>query len=90
MNNYGFDIDLDFDFNDGASTYQESYDASSSGFKDLFDEKFTSFNPESIVSGGNNRLKSAQFDMEIEESDLAIGYKKNDTPLTPQRPGRFY
>lgn len=41
----------DFDFDFGADEVtQESYDAASSGFKDLFDEKFTSFNPEAIVS----------------------------------------
>ena len=47
--------DLDFDFGSDEVT-QESYDAASSGFKDFFDEKFTSFNPEAIVSGGNNNV----------------------------------
>lgn len=82
------DFEFDFDSTDG--TVQESYDAASSGFKDLFDEKFTSFNPEAIISGTNNKLKSGMFDMEIENSDLAIGYKKNDKPLEPKRPGRFF
>ena len=82
--------DLEFDFG-GDTVTQESYDAASSGFKDLFDEKFTSFNPEAIVSGGNNKLKSAMFSMEVEETpDIALGYKKNDTPLEPKRPGRFF
>lgn len=81
---------LDFDFGTGTVT-QESYDAASSGFKDLFDGKFNSFNPEAIVSGGNNKLKSGMFSMEVEETpDLALGYKKNDTPLEPKRPGRFF
>jgi len=82
--------DLDFDFGEDTVT-QESYDAGSSGFKDLFDEKFTSFYPEAIVSGGNNKLKSGMFSMEVEETpDIAFGYKKNDTPLEPKRPGRFF
>lgn len=82
--------DLGFDFGTDTVT-QESYDAGSSGFKDLFDEKFTSFNPEAIISGGNNKLKSAMFSMEVEETpDIALGYKKNDTPLEPKRPGRFF
>lgn len=85
-----FITDLDFDFEDDTVT-QESYDAGSSGFKDLFDEKFTSFNPETIISGGNGKLKSAMFSMDVEETpDLAFGYKKNDEPLTPKRPGRFF
>lgn len=82
------DINLDFDFDDEIT--QESYDASNSGFKDLFDEKFCSFNPEQIISGGNNKIRSAQFDLDIEDSDLAIGYKRNEPPLSPQRPGRFF
>lgn len=81
--------DLGFDFGDAEVT-QESYDAGSSPYKDLFDEKFTAFNPEAIISGGNNKLKSGMFSMEVEESDLALGYKKNDEPLTPKRPGRFF
>jgi len=91
MRNYDSfnEMDLDFDFENDTVT-QESYDASSSGYKDLFDEKFTSFNPEAIISGGNNKLKSGMFSMEVEESDLAWSYKKNDTPLEPKRPGRFF
>ena len=82
--------DFDFDFGNDEVT-QESYDAASSGFKDLFDEKFSSFNPEAIVSGGNNKLKSGMFSMEVEETpDISLGYKKNDTPLEPKRPGRFF
>lgn len=70
-------------------TIQESYDAGSSGFTDFFQGKFNSFNPESIVSGGNNRLKSGMFDMDIEDSDLALGYK-NAGPATSPKPGRFF
>ncbi len=82
--------DLGFDFGQDEVT-QESYDAASSGFKDLFDSKFTSFNPETIISGGNNKLKSGMFSMEVEETpDIALGYKKNDEPLEPKRPGRFF
>lgn len=82
--------DLDFDFGEEKVT-QESYNAASSGFKDLFDGKFESFNPEAIISGGNNKLKSAMFSMEVEETpDLALGYKKNNEPLEPKRPGRFF
>jgi len=83
--------DFDFDFSSDTSAVQESYDAASSGFKDLFDEKFTSFNPEAIISSGNNKLNSGMFDMEIESTpDISFGYKKNDTPLEPRRPGRFF
>jgi hypothetical protein len=78
---------FDFDF-DTEMVQEASYDAASSGFKDLFDEKFTSFNPENIVSTGNNKLRSGMFDMDIEDSDLAIGYK-NDPPAATPRPGRF-
>lgn len=70
---------------------QESYNPNNSGFKDLFEEKFTSFDPQAIVSSGNNKLKSGLFDMEVEETpDIALGYKKNDNPLSPGRPGRFF
>jgi hypothetical protein len=78
---------FDFDF-DTEMVQEASYDAASSGFKDLFDEKFTSFNPENIVSTGNNKLRSGMFDMDIEDSDLTIGYK-NDPPAATPRPGRF-
>lgn len=81
--------DLDFDFGSEEVT-QESVTPGSSGYSDLFNEKFTQFNPEAIISGGNNKLKSGMFSMEVEETpDLSLGYKKNDTPLEPKRPGRF-
>ena len=38
---------------------QESYMASSSRYSDLFNEKFTQFNPDAIVSGGNNVCRAA-------------------------------
>ena len=76
--NYGFDID------DGATPYQESYDAASSSYKDLFDTKFDSFNPETIISGGNGKLKSGQFDLDIEDSELALGYKQEKEATTPK------
>lgn len=78
---------FDFGFDDD-DVVQESYDASSSSFKDLFDEKFNSFNPETIVSGGNNKLQSGMFDMNIEDSDLQIGYK-NSGPATAPKIGRW-
>lgn len=82
---------LDFTFeNPGDKVVQEEYNPASSGYKDLFDEKFTSFDADGIVSGGNNALKSEMFDMPIEETPaIAFGYKKNETPLTP-KPGRFF
>lgn len=78
-----------FDFDMEMDTIQESYDPGSSGFSDFFEGKFNSFNPESIVSDGNNRLKSGMFDMDIEDSDLALGYK-NQGPAVSPKPGRFY
>lgn len=78
----------DFDPTMGAPV-QESYDAANSRYSDLFDAKFTSFNPESIVSGGNNSLKSGQFDIDIEDSDLALGYKQPE-PATSPKIGRFF
>jgi hypothetical protein len=54
------------------------------------EEKFTSFDPEAIVSGGNNKLKSGQFDIDIEDSDLALGYNNDPPALEPSRPGRFF
>jgi hypothetical protein len=68
--------------------YQEAYNAANSRYSDLFGDKFTSFDPENIVSSGNNGLKSGQFDMEIEDSDLALGYKQPE-PATSPKPGRF-
>lgn len=86
MNNMFDEYGYDYDFED--DTVQESYNPSSSHFKDLFDSAFNSFDPDAIIAGGNNRLKSGQFDMEIEESDLAIGYVQ-PTPATTPKPGRF-
>jgi len=79
---YGFDLD-------NGATYQESYDAASSSYKDLFDSKFNSFNPETIISGGNGKLKSEQFDIDIEDSDLALGYKQEKEATTPKI-GRWF
>lgn len=80
----------DFSFNPyGDDTLvQESYDAASSRYSDLFGDKFTSFNPENIVSGGNNQLKAGQFDINVEDSDLAIGYKQPE-PATSPKPARW-
>lgn len=81
---FGFNFDIDDN-----ETFQESaYNASSSSFTDIFEQKFNSFDPENIVSTGNNKLKSDMFDMDIEESDLAIGYK-NDPPATTPKIGRW-
>ena len=41
-------------------------------------------------TGGNNKLKSGQFDSDIEDSDLALGYKNDPPAMTPPRPGRFF
>ena len=84
--------EMDFEFNpnmDGSTTYQESYEAASSRYSDLFNEKFTKFDPDSILSSGNNGLKSGQFDIDIEDSDLALGYKQPE-PATAPKPGRFF
>jgi hypothetical protein len=89
-------MDMNFNFDiDGArmedDLYQESaYNAGNSSFRDFMEEKFTSFDPEAIVSGGNNKLKSGQFDMDIEDSDLALGYSNDAPALEPGRPGRFF
>lgn len=82
-----FDLNVDGGFGD--PVVQESYNPGSSHFSDLFNDKFNSFNPESIVSGGNNGLKSGQFDINIEDSDLALGYKQPE-PATSPKPGRFF
>lgn len=81
--------DFEFDPTTEAPVVQESYNAGDSRYSDLFDAKFTSFNPEAIVSGGNGALKSGQFDMDIEDSDLALGYKQPE-PATSPKPGRFF
>ena len=80
---------MDLDFGTNGAVTQESYDAASSSYKDLFEEKFNSFNPETIISGGNNRLKSGQFDIDIEDSDRALCYK-NTPPATSPKIGRFF
>lgn len=73
----------------GVNNYtQESYNAGNSAYTDLFEEKFSSFDPEAIVSGGNNKLKSGMFDIDIEDSDLALGYKNQGG--TSPKPGRFF
>jgi hypothetical protein len=85
-------MDLNFSL-DGATyddVYQESaYNAGNSSFRDFMEDKFTSFDPETIISGGNNKLKSGQFDIDIEDSDLALGYS-NDGPATEPKIGRFF
>lgn len=84
------DMELNFNFADNSDeVVQEGYNPGSSSFSDLFDGKFSSFDPTAIVSGGNNHLKSGMFDMEIEESDLKIGYK-NAGPGTDPKPGRWF
>ena len=59
-----------------AEPIQESYNAGSSSYRDLFD-------------GGNNSLKSGQFLMEVEQGPNAIGYKNNGPAMTP-KPGKFF
>ncbi len=87
-------MNLDFDIDGavpGSDMYQESaYNAGNSSYRDFMEEKFTSFDPEAIVSGGNNKLKSGQFDIDIEDSDLALGYNNDPPALEPARPGRFF
>lgn len=83
---FAFDSDMDCE----GFVQESSYDAASSRYSDLFDGKFNSFNPENIVSGGNNALKSGQFDIDIEDSELALGYKQPEPALSPARPGRFF
>ena len=85
-------LDFTIDFEDGATAesdmVQESYNAGNSSFHDLFDSKFNSFDPDSIISNGNGKLKSGMFDMQVEDSDLALAYK-NDPPATTPKPGRW-
>jgi hypothetical protein len=85
-----------FDFDLGATdtettetgVVQESVTAGSTGFTDLFGQKFNSFNPDQIISG-NSKLKSGMFDMDIEEDpDLKLGYKNSGEATSP-KPGRF-
>lgn len=85
MQDFSFDP---FDTSAEGAFVQEEYNAASSRYSDLFGDKFNSFNPETIVSGGNNSLKSGQFDIDIEDSDLALGYKQPE-PATSPKPGRF-
>lgn len=80
---------IDFGFASATpEVVQESYDAASSKYNDLMNDKFTSFNPDSIISGGNNALKTDVWDADIEDSNLALGYK-NSGPATTPKPGRF-
>lgn len=84
-------IDMTVDFEDGVvggDVVEESYNAASSSFSDLFQSKFNSFDPDSIISGGNNHLKSGMFDLEVEDSDLALAYKQPE-PATSPKPGRW-
>lgn len=81
-------IDMRIDFEDGDQYVEESYNAGSSSFSDLFQGKFNSFDPDAIVSGGANRLKSGMFDMDIEDSELALAYNQ-PTPATSPKPGRW-
>ena len=67
---------------------QEGYDAGNSPYRDLFDAKFNSFDAANIVTG-NSTLKSGMFDMEVESSNLALGYK-NNPPGTDPKPGKFF
>jgi hypothetical protein len=80
-------IDMSVDFEDGGLV-QESYNAGNSSFHDLFDSKFNSFDPDSIISGGNGKLKSGMFDMDVEDSDLALAYKQPE-PATSPKPGKW-
>lgn len=87
MSRNGYDFDPTAT---GSDMFQESaYDAASSRYSDLFDGKFNSFDPEKIVSSGNNALKTGQFDIDVEDSDLALGYKQPE-PATSPKPGRFF
>ena len=80
-------LDLTVDFEESGMV-QESYNAGNSSFKDLFDSKFNSFDPDSIISNGNGKLKSEMFDMDVEDSDLALAYKQPE-PATSPKPGRW-
>ena len=80
--------DMNFFGGSQPETIQESYNAGSSSYKDLFEGKFTSFDPANVVTG-NNSLKSGQFLKEVEEGPNAIGYKNNGPAMTP-KPGKFF
>ena len=78
----------DMNFFGSAEPVQESYNAGSSSYRDLFDAKFNAFDPANIVTG-NNSLKSGQFAIEVEEGPNKIGYKNNGPAMTP-KPGKFF
>ena len=88
--NMDFNFDIDGATSDGGFYQESAYNAGNSSYRDFMEEKFTSFDPEAIISGGNNKLKSGQFDIDIEDSDLALGYNNDPPALEPQRPGRFF
>ena len=67
---------------------QEGYDAAHSSYTDPFGAKFDSFDAANIVTG-NNTLKSGLSDMDIEDSNLALGYK-NDAPGFSPKPGKLF
>lgn len=86
---YGQDFDYAFGMS-GATPFQESYNAGNSSYKDLFDQKFDSFDPDSIIAGGNNKLKSGVTDIDLEENaDTSFGYKQEKEATTPKI-GRFF
>lgn len=72
----------------GEDMFQEAYNPGNSGYTDPFGDKITGYQPENIVSAGNNALKSGMFDMDVEDSSLALGYKNNGPATTP-KPGSF-
>ena len=69
--------------------FNEAYNPGSSSYTDLFNAKFDSFDPENIVSSGNNALKSGLTDMDYESGNLAYGLK-NPPPATDPKPGKFF
>jgi hypothetical protein len=86
-----FDMTLDFGIGGEDSYVQESasFNAGSAAFKDLFGDKFTSFQPDTILQGGVSNLKSGMFAMDIEDSNMAIDYSYKPPALDPAHIGRF-
>ena len=68
---------------------EAAYNPGSSSYTDPFGAKFDSFDPENIVSSGNNALKSGLTDMDYESGNLAYGLK-NPPPATDPKPGKFF
>ena len=77
--------DMNFFGGSQPETIQESYNAGSSSYKDLFEGKFNSFDPANVVTG-NNSLKSGQFLKEVEEGSSINNFKQLHTVVNSMGP----